>query len=177
MKNTFSRLVVVALTMWLGLAAGSARADALTFEGWSYGGGVASSNFGNSGLDASQSYTDWLNFSLPGGSTGQGDADEITLKFLGGGVVDSFTLWLTNAAWTPLVQIATGIPLLGGAGSYLAWNVGPVPGHYQLQTTVHGASAYAGNIATPVPEPETFAMLIAGLGLLGFSARRRNSNT
>lgn len=28
-----------------------------------------------------------------------------------------------------------------------------------------------------VPEPETYAMLLAGLGLLGFSARRRNENT
>ena len=27
--------------------------------------------------------------------------------------------------------------------------------------------------ATPVPEPETWAMLLAGLGLVGFSARRR----
>jgi len=27
----------------------------------------------------------------------------------------------------------------------------------------------------PVPEPETYAMLLAGLGLLGFTARRRNS--
>jgi hypothetical protein len=25
----------------------------------------------------------------------------------------------------------------------------------------------------PVPEPETYALLIAGLGLVGFSARRR----
>ena len=28
-------------------------------------------------------------------------------------------------------------------------------------------------ITTPVPEPETYAMLLAGLGLLGFAARRR----
>jgi len=28
-------------------------------------------------------------------------------------------------------------------------------------------------MAAPVPEPETYAMLLAGLGLLGFSARRR----
>jgi len=26
---------------------------------------------------------------------------------------------------------------------------------------------------TPVPEPETYAMLLAGLGLLGFMAHRR----
>jgi hypothetical protein len=30
---------------------------------------------------------------------------------------------------------------------------------------------------SPVPEPETYAMLLAGLGLVGFSARRRNENT
>ena len=30
-----------------------------------------------------------------------------------------------------------------------------------------------GMVTTPVPEPETYAMLLAGLGLLGFEARRR----
>ena len=30
---------------------------------------------------------------------------------------------------------------------------------------------------TPVPEPETYAMLLAGLGLIGFTARRRKQNT
>lgn len=30
-----------------------------------------------------------------------------------------------------------------------------------------------GTVITPVPEPETYAMLLAGLGLLGFAARRR----
>jgi hypothetical protein len=35
-------------------------------------------------------------------------------------------------------------------------------------------SFYVGAVAvTPVPEPETYAMLLAGLGLLGFAARRR----
>ncbi|NHZ90355.1 PEP-CTERM sorting domain-containing protein [Massilia sp. CCM 8733] len=34
---------------------------------------------------------------------------------------------------------------------------------------------YSTNIAlAPVPEPETYAMMLAGLGLLGFTARRRN---
>ncbi|GJJ03651.1 hypothetical protein RugamoR64_41890 [Duganella rhizosphaerae] len=30
-------------------------------------------------------------------------------------------------------------------------------------------------VATPVPEPETYAMMIAGLGLVGFMARRRKA--
>jgi PEP-CTERM motif len=29
---------------------------------------------------------------------------------------------------------------------------------------------------TPVPEPQTYAMLQAGLGLVGFSARRKMNN-
>jgi hypothetical protein len=37
-------------------------------------------------------------------------------------------------------------------------------------------ASYAGTLdiaATPVPEPETYAMMLAGLGLMGFIARRR----
>ena len=29
---------------------------------------------------------------------------------------------------------------------------------------------------TPIPEPETYAMLLAGLGLMGFVARRRKQS-
>ena len=42
---------------------------------------------------------------------------------------------------------------------------------------VNGSSVYADNFTiTPIPEPETYAMLLAGLGLLGFTARRRKQN-
>lgn len=43
-------------------------------------------------------------------------------------------------------------------------------------TQTPGAASYAGNlavVAAPVPEPETYALLLAGLGVLGFVARRR----
>jgi len=35
----------------------------------------------------------------------------------------------------------------------------------------------ATNVTAAVPEPETYAMLLAGLGLLGGMARRRKSKT
>jgi hypothetical protein len=34
-----------------------------------------------------------------------------------------------------------------------------------------------GNLAAPIPEPETYAMLLAGLGVLGFVGRRRRLHT
>jgi len=45
-----------------------------------------------------------------------------------------------------------------------------------MLTTGHG---YAQDVVvfSAVPEPQTYAMLLAGLGLIGFSARRRNSDT
>jgi hypothetical protein len=34
-----------------------------------------------------------------------------------------------------------------------------------------------GDVAAPIPEPETYAMMLAGLGLLGFVARRRKQQS
>jgi hypothetical protein len=33
-----------------------------------------------------------------------------------------------------------------------------------------------GTVVSPIPEPETYAMLLAGLGVIGFVARRRQRN-
>lgn len=43
-------------------------------------------------------------------------------------------------------------------------------------TDVAGGTESFSALATAVPEPETYAMLLAGLGLLGFIARRRTRN-
>ena len=43
------------------------------------------------------------------------------------------------------------------------------------QTGKDSASLVGFASITPVPEPETFAMLLAGLGLIGFTARRRKN--
>jgi len=43
---------------------------------------------------------------------------------------------------------------------------------YQVDRSIAGTSGQSYIVAQPVPEPETCAMLLAGLGLLGFAARR-----
>jgi hypothetical protein len=45
-----------------------------------------------------------------------------------------------------------------------------------LTGTASSKSLYSGELSiTPVPEPETYALMLAGLGVLGFVSRRRRS--
>lgn|SRR5450830_798051 len=66
--------------------------------------------------------------------------------------------------------------VLGGFGLYAgAIGSGTVYGsdNFSAGTSTHTS---IGNFTTPVPEPETYGMMVMGLGLMGFIARRRKSN-
>ena len=57
-----------------------------------------------------------------------------------------------------------------------AWNFITYSGYQYINLQYAEYYAWAvrdGDVAAPIPEPETYAMLLAGLGLLGFHARRR----
>ena len=60
------------------------------------------------------------------------------------------------------------------AGDYQVFASGTLTGGGQINGALIGAHY---NVTTPVPEPETFAMLLAGLGMMGAIARRHNKNT
>jgi hypothetical protein len=61
--------------------------------------------------------------------------------------------------------------LIASGGTGESWDV-PYLAYSQLGTS--GVVDGAGSIVyAPVPEPETYAMMLAGLGLLGLAARRR----
>jgi PEP-CTERM motif len=81
--------------------------------------------------------------------------------------------WGATVNYSPTVSATTVVlnPVSLLAGTYTL----------QIKGTVAGLSggSYAGvlNIANPVPEPETYAMLLAGLSLMGFMSRRKNVNT
>ena len=57
-------------------------------------------------------------------------------------------------------------------------NLGNLPSGFALIPGVlhayKASLADLGGYSAPVPEPETWAMMLTGLGLLGFAARRRS---
>jgi hypothetical protein len=80
------------------------------------------------------------------------------------------------------VNVYSGASLLGTVGhssnglvDLSAFSL--VTSIYLDDSSIGGAGmAYDHFIFAPVPEPETYAMLLAGLGLLGFMARRRKES-
>ena len=81
--------------------------------------------------------------------------------------------WGTTANYSPTVSATTVVlnPLALNAGTYTLQIKGTVSGL--------GGGSYAGilNIVPAVPEPDTYAMLVAGMGLVSFMSRRRNKKT
>ncbi len=62
---------------------------------------------------------------------------------------------------------------LAAVGSSRATGAGNLTSAFTTKSA--GSVSVTYNYA-PVPEPETYAMMLAGLGMLGFAARRRNSS-
>lgn len=176
------------LAALLGVASISAFADTLT-------------NFGSVTLPSSLSYSNSFNsaafnttffddyyFTIPSGSansvTSSINLDQILgltdlrARIYAGNTHDTaFSVpsiienWGTTVNYSPTVGATTVVlnPVSLAAGTYTL----------QIKGTVSGLAggSYGGvlNIAQPVPEPETYGMLLAGLGLIGFAARRKSN--
>lgn len=77
-----------------------------------------------------------------------------------------------NPAWLTSTEIDPGLDALSGLALSIRFlGVGEF---FSVEYSVDNLSIVnEANIAAPVPEPETYAMMLAGLGMLGFVARRR----
>jgi PEP-CTERM motif-containing protein len=83
-----------------------------------------------------------------------------------GGYSDPLTFTVNNATINDFLVLSTGAGSLGPA--YFAADV-----VWELDNQSFGATGAIGVVTAPVPEPETYALMLAGLGALGFVARRR----
>jgi len=135
-------------------------------------------------LAAAGAFSEFATFTVPAGfnmvnAAANTYALSITLPLPIGlvtiGSISMFNMDIVGGS--PAVPGST-FAMLGEGGSVL--NLGLLPGSYHLHFTgmVNGAGGqYSAAInAVPIPEPETYAMMLAGLGALGFLARRRRKN-
>ena len=88
----------------------------------------------------------------------------------GGGYNDPLSFTVANATIGDFLVLSTNAGALGPA--YFAADV-----VWTMDTQSFGATGAIGVVTTPVPEPETYALFLAGIGAIGFMAKRRRKTT
>ncbi|MBN8759261.1 MAG: PEP-CTERM sorting domain-containing protein [Thiobacillus sp.] len=98
--------------------------------------------------------------------------------------MDPTSVLLNDLAPTFSSTTFTGTVMTGAIGevdlfqNVYYWDLASAPSNYYfaIDAPVHTSFAQVAVdiAAAPVPEPETYAMLAAGLGLVGWQVRRRN---
>lgn len=132
----------------LGYTIGAMDAGGLSFN-------AMLRNFTGAGLEG-------FTFGLSSGSFGS--LGTVTRQFGGASVID-FNGGNATVSFSPLefLDVEIGDPLLAGAGR-LDWTILGLNAGDTLNITV-----------SAVPEPETLAMLLSGLGMVGWIVRRRQA--
>jgi len=120
------------------------------------------------------SFTDTFSFDLSLGS--YVSADVVNTKVVVRNVVKSDITGLTlsvfdGSVWTAYGSSVTDLVLNAATDTYKFQITGTGVG--SLGKGAYQFSAYTAPVAAPVPEPETYALMLAGLGVVGFVARRR----
>jgi hypothetical protein len=132
-----------------------------------------------------QSFDDSFSFSLLSASLTSGSVLDFALSTLIGSQFTSAALYSGTPNSGSMVAAATGTALPNGRYSELTFANAVTPaGSYYLRVAgvvtpgVSLGAGYSGALSvtavTPVPEPESYAMFLAGLGVMGAIAVRRN---
>ncbi len=178
MKKTF-RMMSIALVAWLSLSVGVANSTNLVFTDNTASGGNYDAVFGNSSILGA--FTDHWTFGLTPAMAGPG----------GGSIISGVGFGQTfgpNVAFSSfqLIDLTDNVVVASAPMIFdftAALQLTPLNTSHDFDLVVMGdlnpgfnSGSYAGNLSiSPVPEPETYAMLLVGLGLVSFAARRRTA--
>jgi len=165
MKNYTKQISALALVMSLGLAAGAANANivdttSLDANGYAY----------SPVYSAGTSFTDIFSFTVPANNSVVAGLSYIPADV----TISSFSILTSSngvvpsvADWsTPGVPSLTTSSLTGGTYEI----------NVQGNALTDNGTYTVGVAVSPVPEPTEGALLLSGIGLLGFIAARRNRN-
>lgn len=125
-------------------------------------------------VDISGSFDDLYTFTLPANFTGIKGSFQ-GFDYAGTGLITNFSFGVGSSSSPvyslPLNSSVNGVDVASYEGSYTL-----APGlSYWFRLSGSGDIANYTVTLAPVPEPESYALLLAGLGLMGFIARRRQA--
>lgn len=181
------------------LVLASGGAQAVTFEGYSAGAGTLVENFSAAGLlsfdiDFANFTPAVLDFRIDEGDLGMPITFNALVRNFTGQGLESLSFTLSSGSFSTVgtvTRLFGGVaPSVGGPGGAVAISFSP-PEFLDVEIgNVLGTTAGAldwridntgfnpgdrFSITVAIPEPGTYAMLLAGLGLVGWLARRRQA--
>jgi hypothetical protein len=117
-------------------------------------------------------FEDTITFSITAGTlSSSANPLNVVLKGVNASNIDN----LQYTLWSGSTSLGTFM------GNNTTYNSALPAGDYVVKITGNANGMFGGTYGVdmqlaPVPEPETYAMLLAGLGLVGFMSRRRNNS-
>ena len=154
--------------------AGIANSVGIEFDTWNNGAGDNNSS-NHVGIDVNGSVDSILLAEVTEADMNNGDIWNAWIDF--NGATNLLEVYLTRGATRPgtaILSLTRNLALdLGVTNAFVGFTSGTGASNANHDVLSWTLEDHFAPIAAGIPEPETYAMLLAGLGLLGFIARRR----